>query len=301
MKNFLKGKFGTVMVLFFTLILAGVAIFTALRLYQLRQQPVAPNVPSSNPFAAEVTPSPTPGACTLSFTISSASPSPTATPGAQTVSVKCSTPGNNATITWTPVVGAKGYNLRVDYLDNNATSCQDGWYCSNPPDYMLDNLTSTSTTVVVTAGKKYETWVHYVDQNNHISNPSAHVSFVCNASGTPTATPTVTPTVTPTATPTPTGTPNSCGGTCGSNINCGNGFYCNTTLGLCRNPACPAQTDCNCPGTSTPTPTASPKGTLAPTPTPTAPALPSSGTDWPTIVGAGVGIFVILGSLLLAL
>ena len=72
MKNFLKGKFGTVVILLFTVILAGVAIFTALRLYQLRQQPVAPNVPSSIPRAQEVTPPPA-GACTLSFTISSAS------------------------------------------------------------------------------------------------------------------------------------------------------------------------------------------------------------------------------------
>jgi hypothetical protein len=29
--------------------------------------------------------------------------------------------------------------------------------------------------------------------------------------------------------------------------------------------------------------------------------LPSSGTDWPTVVGGGVGILVIIGSLLLAL
>jgi hypothetical protein len=82
--------------------------------------------------------------------------------------------------------------------------------------------------------------------------------------------------------------PNSCNGTCGSDANCGSGLYCNTSVGLCRNASCPNATNCTC-------------GTTAPTPTPTSPALPSSGTDWPTIVGAGIGIFVVAGSLLLAL
>lgn len=47
-----KGKLGTILVILVTLVLAGVAIFTAIRLYQLRQQSVAPNVPSSKPAAA---------------------------------------------------------------------------------------------------------------------------------------------------------------------------------------------------------------------------------------------------------
>lgn len=52
MKNLFKSKFATVLVITITVILAGVAIFTAYRLYQLRQQSVAPNVPSSQPKAA---------------------------------------------------------------------------------------------------------------------------------------------------------------------------------------------------------------------------------------------------------
>lgn len=196
MKNFFKGKFGTIIILFFTVVLAGVAIFTALRLYQLRSQSVAPNVPSSIPYAHENKQSPTPGSCTLIFTIISASPSPTASP------------------------------------------------------------TGTPT-----------------------ASPTA----------TPNATPTQTPATTPNPTANPSSTPNACGGTCGSDSNCGSGYYCNTALGLCRNPSCPNQANCNCPGT------------VAPTPTPTAPTLPVSGTDWPTILGAGIGLFVIIGSLLLAL
>jgi hypothetical protein len=54
MKEFFKGKVATVIILLATFILAGVAIFTAIRLYQLRQVAVAPNVPESKPQAQEV-------------------------------------------------------------------------------------------------------------------------------------------------------------------------------------------------------------------------------------------------------
>lgn len=186
MKGFLKGKFATVVIILATVVLAGIAIFTAVRLYQLRQQPVAPNVPSSIPRAAEVTPAPV--ACTLSFTLAveTASPTPTATP-----------------------------------------------------------------------------------------------------SGTPTETPSGTPTATPTGTPGPTSTPNACNGTCGSNFNCASDLVCYN--GFCRNPSCTANANCLC------------SGTPGPTGTPVPPTLPSSGVDWPTVVGAGVGVLTILGSLLLAI
>ena len=181
MKKIFKGKAGTAIILVFTVILAGIAIFTAVRLYELRQQPVAPNVPSSIPRAAENS------ACSLSFTLGTSTSSPTPTP------------------------------------------------------------TGTS-------------------------------------SPTPTPTGTSTPTDTPTVTPT--GAPNSCGGTCGSNSNCASNLVCYN--GFCRNPSCTSQADCNCPGTTT-------------TPTPTPAGLPKSGTTWPTTMGAGVGILVVFGSILLAL
>ena len=53
MKDFIKGKFFTVLTVIVTLILAGVAIFTAVRLYQLGQEPVAPTAPASKPEASE--------------------------------------------------------------------------------------------------------------------------------------------------------------------------------------------------------------------------------------------------------
>lgn len=106
--------------------------------------------------------------------------------------------------------------------------------------------------------------------------PQAGGNWTTNLSAcaTPTATATITPT--PTATPTqrPTSTP-------------------------AKTPtATPTSTLVKTP-TATPTSTATPVRTS--TLTPTKPPIPETGTGWPTYVGAGLGILVIIGSLLLAL
>jgi len=62
MKNSFKSKLATISIITVTIILAGAAIFTAYRLYQLRQESVAPNAPESIPQAAEVSTSPSPTA-----------------------------------------------------------------------------------------------------------------------------------------------------------------------------------------------------------------------------------------------
>jgi hypothetical protein len=46
MKKFLEGKIATLAIVLVTVTLAGIAIFTAVRLYQLRQEPIAPTAPS---------------------------------------------------------------------------------------------------------------------------------------------------------------------------------------------------------------------------------------------------------------
>jgi len=51
MKEFIKGKIVTVLVVGATVMLAGVAIFTALRLYQLRRESVSLTQPESEPLA----------------------------------------------------------------------------------------------------------------------------------------------------------------------------------------------------------------------------------------------------------
>lgn len=55
MKNFLENKLVTILVISATIILALVAIFTALRLYRLRQTSVAPSSPESTPLALDCT------------------------------------------------------------------------------------------------------------------------------------------------------------------------------------------------------------------------------------------------------
>ena len=74
----------TILIILVTVILAGVAVYTAFRLYQLRQQPVAPNVPTSRPGAQEASPSPSPAVtntCSLAITLgATATPTPTPTP-----------------------------------------------------------------------------------------------------------------------------------------------------------------------------------------------------------------------------
>src|SRR5476651_2179738 len=80
MNTFLKKNLTTLIIVFATIILAAVAIFTSIRLYQTRQKSVAPNAPSSQPKAATVAPTSTPVACqTLAFTISTPTPTPTGT------------------------------------------------------------------------------------------------------------------------------------------------------------------------------------------------------------------------------
>ncbi len=73
-----KKKIVTVLIVIATVILAGVAVFTAIRLYQLREEAVAPTAPTSEPAAAEpedtgggggIDPPPGRSSCTISFTV----------------------------------------------------------------------------------------------------------------------------------------------------------------------------------------------------------------------------------------
>jgi len=158
-------KLGTILIIITTVILAGIAIFTAIRLYELRQEPVAPNVPESLPKAENVA------------------------------------PVNNCSITFT---------------------------ISGPTESPIPTLTATPTTTAM-------------------------------ATATPLTT--LTPTPTGYIAPTPTATPTK--------------------------------------AAATPTSTSVSVNTT--TPTPTEASLPQSGTGWPTLFGAGFGILIILGAILLAL
>lgn len=96
MKDFFKNRIVTILILLATLVLAGVAIFTAVRLYQLRQRAVAPTAPESVPEAAP------PQACTaLTFTLTTETPTPTVTGTATPTPTSTSTPTATATPTST--------------------------------------------------------------------------------------------------------------------------------------------------------------------------------------------------------
>ena len=327
MKNFLNGKIATVIILLATFVLAGVAIFTAIRLYQLRQTSVAPNVPSSQPKAAG-------NACSLSFTL-------TTTPTTPTVHVNCSGSGViTATVTWSEAgAGSSGYY--VDVNDANAWTQGHWWHQKITSPATLTATIPTGFTGAIGGGdmpalvqnSTYYVRIAYLAVANKYSDTVSFSTSTCSSptpiacnqgcgavSGTPCQTgltcyqpdqnvmgsnicrnpqcPLETTCTCPgsTPTPTPTGTPNSCNGTCGSNSNCNNDLVCSG--GFCRNPNCTSSTNCVCSST-TPTPT--PTGSSTPTPTPIAPALPQSGTDWPTTLGIGIGILAIIGSLILAL
>ena len=97
MRDFFKNRIVTILILLATLVLAGVAIFTAVRLYQLRQRAVAPTAPESVPEAAP------PKACTaLTFTLTTETPTPTPTGTATATPTPTPTPTATATSTPTP-------------------------------------------------------------------------------------------------------------------------------------------------------------------------------------------------------
>lgn len=255
-----KNKIGTIAVVLVTFVLAGVALFTAMRLYQLRNTSVAPNAPSSQPNAGGAS-------CTLTFTLATSTSTPTATPS------HSPTPTPTRTPTPTPV-----------------PACNDTCSSDNDcPSELMCSIASGQTT-----GKCRR------------AACESSSSCVCSTpTPTPTPTPTKTPTPTPTDTPevtatptptpiaytTPTPTPipsawvNACGGSCSTNANCASGMMC--YQGVCRNPQCTTSNNCTC--------------SVAAASTTNNPTLPQSGTDWPTYLGAGVGILVILASIVLAL
>lgn len=113
----MKNKITTVVIIIATVVLAGVAIFTAIRLYQLRQEAVAPTAPESKPEAgieaisrctplsfevtcATTTPTPTPKATATPTATAKATPTATAT------ATPTPTPTATATATPTPTTGA---------------------------------------------------------------------------------------------------------------------------------------------------------------------------------------------------
>lgn len=303
MKSFLKGKVATVIIILATVILAGVAVFTALRLYQLRQQPVAPNVPSSMPRAQEA------GSCSLSFTLTASPSAVVCTSKTAYKDVDANSAGSydftaanllptDATVSagqkivYAITVGPADTTKSIAITDTLPTDVtfvdSDTDVCTYTDSTRKVSCTLSTTNTKAAFRVSVESGATGLITNTASVQGAGDQPSTCSVGiRLPGATETSTPAST--STPAPGATPNSCGGTCGSNFNCASNLSC--YQGYCRNPDCPLNSNCVCGGTST----------SAPASTPSAPSLPESGTDWPTLVGTGLGILVIIGSVLLAL
>lgn len=347
MQDLLKNKITTVVIIIATLLLAGIAIFTAVRLYQLRQQSVTPTTPESQPGAA------VPQQCTtLTFNTTVGTPPPNTvcdrkeayrndpsnTAGIYNLSPDLRIPANGIVsigqiIVFNMVakeIGIERNYTITDQLPINTEFIDAQAGCT----YTASNRTVVCLNKNIAVAKAFRVKV--------IESPAVDTDFVTNratlanlsvsgsaggssqcaitlristATATPTATPTnkpnETPTATPTATPTmtatPTGGPNmtatptatatarptatpttpaSCNNSCSVTSDCGSGLTCSG--GICRNPSCTNDTNCVCDTAVNPTSTPEP-------------SLPVAGTSWPTILGIGGGVLLIVFAFALAL
>lgn len=266
MGEFLKKNLVTVIILTGTLVLAGIAVFTAIRLYQLRSQPVAPNVPRSTPAAAAPV-------CTLNFTLATASPSPSPTPVTEfaCVSKGAFKPNGDGTFgdtqPLTTVMPGDELFYRITYRNGGTTEV-------------------TGVVVTDVLSNKLE----------YVSSPTSSCAYT--ASNT-----TVTCTITDPIAPTQTGSVlikvRVKAGSTGSIENSGIIIYeeddeplnCSITLNIGSSPT----------PTPSPTPTASPTvpGSTAP-PSTAEPELPEAGISAPTLIGGVAGILLLIGAALLA-
>lgn len=98
----LRGKLTTVAIVTTTLVLAGISIFTATRLYRLRKRAVAPTTPESKPKAQEEPRQQTPSPTSPLIAQASPSPTPTATSTATPIPTGSPTPSPSPSPTTAP-------------------------------------------------------------------------------------------------------------------------------------------------------------------------------------------------------
>jgi len=143
MKNFIQQKGATAIIVVATIILAGIAIFTAVRLYQLRDESVSPATPESEPAANGVRPSPPDSgtiSCTsLAFSLTTQTPTPT---GSIT-----STPTPTNSITSTPTPTSQNTPTPTNSVTSTPTPTNS---TDNSPTPTSTSVGGTSSTVTPT-------------------------------------------------------------------------------------------------------------------------------------------------------
>src|SRR3989338_6929360 len=126
--------------------------------------------------------------CRATFELIIASSIPPPTPPASPPSTlnpptglnaSCSPEGTKATLAWDVVSGASSYHVRINDTTNDSTSCNSGWFCSDPPDKLLDYYSSISYDAKVTPGHAYKWWVHSVNSAGYSAQTEG--TFTCAA------------------------------------------------------------------------------------------------------------------------
>ncbi|KKQ95958.1 MAG: hypothetical protein UV74_C0013G0562 [Candidatus Woesebacteria bacterium GW2011_GWB1_43_14] len=294
MLDFIKRNKVTVIILVSTLVLGGIAIFTAVRLYSLRSQRVAPSAPESIPGAAAPTLTNT---CDLTFTTT-----------AETAG--CNDPCTDDTDC------TEANHTCVDTDDDGVddscrlTAYPDEIDCQAPvvPDSCNDSCTTNAECVAV-------------DPDFTCSDTDDAGNLRCRLDENPDST-----TCQPADNP-------QCNDTCDNNSDCPTSMVCDSTSDTCRNPDCRAETDCVCAevdedivcNDACTNDNECPSGmdcvsnrcrnpqcddetdctcSLARAATPTATpstSLPDAGVSTPTFVGVGAAILLFVGALILVL
>jgi len=244
----IKESWHLVLISFATLILTSVAIFTALKLYQTKKQPIAPTVPQPAPAVYEETPAPQ---CTKLFEISIEKKGCREGCSKDTdcqEGLKCGTPCPPGQVC-----------SQVLICYNEDCPLDEDCICPPPPLGPVESTPTPTPRPTPTPTPR------------PTSTPTPTPTPTPRPTSTPTPTSTPAPTQAPTSTPTPTSIPTPTPTP-------------TPTVYLAQAPTptpTPRPTPTPTPRpTSTPTPTPRP---TTPTPTPTSPQLPSAGFLTPTL------------------
>jgi len=143
MKNLKHNKIVSILIIVATVALAGIAIFTATRLYQLRKQAVAPSAPTSKPQAQEEQPLAT---CqTLTFNLTTPTPTETATATPTTTPTGTSTVTPTSTATATPTSTPTSTPTTTASATPTPTSTATSTPTTTPTSTATATATTTST------------------------------------------------------------------------------------------------------------------------------------------------------------
>ncbi len=198
MNNFVRKNLVTILVLGATILLAGIAVFTALRLYQLRQQSVSPAAPTSKPGAQA-----NPACQALSFTLTAptASPTPTPVPGCYGV---CTTPsGQSNCPTGLTCQTVSGSNICVNPSCTSNSNCVCATATPTPTPTPTPGVPNACGGTCGSDANCQSGMTCYITSGTSgvCRNPSCTTSTTCVCA---TTTPTPTPSTIALATPTPT-------------------------------------------------------------------------------------------------